>query len=50
MVLNTEQRIAKDHPLRRIKQTADTVLKHLSPAFDQIYSTVGLPWIPPERP
>jgi len=49
MVLNVEQRIAKDHPLRRIKQMADTVLKGLSPVFDRMYSTVGRPSIPPER-
>src|SRR5579885_284256 len=49
MVLNVEQRIAKDHPLRRIKQMADVVLKDLSPVFDRMYSTVGRPSIPPER-
>jgi transposase len=49
MVFNVEQRIAKDHPLRRIKQMADAVLKDLSPVFDQMYSSVGRPSIPPER-
>ena len=49
MVLNVEQRIAKDHPLRRIKQMADAVLQALSSVFDQMYSTVGRPSIPPER-
>jgi transposase len=49
MVLNVEQRIARDHPLRRIKQMADAVLKELSLVFDQIYSGVGRPSIPPER-
>src|SRR5262250_953092 len=49
MVLNVEQRIAKDHPLRRVKQLADAVLKDLSPVFDQMYSAVGRPSIPPER-
>jgi len=49
MVLNVEQRISKDHPLRRIKQMADTVLKGLSPVLDRMYSTVGRPSIPPER-
>lgn len=49
MVLNVEERIAKEHPLRRIKQMADAVLKDLSPVFDRMYSTVGRPSIPPER-
>jgi len=49
MVLNVEQRIAKEHPVRRIKQLADTVLKELSAVFDEMYSAVGRPSIPPER-
>lgn len=49
MVLNLEQRIAKEHPLRRIRQLADAVLKDLSSVFDQMYSAVGRPSIPPER-
>jgi transposase len=49
MVLNVEQRMAKGHPLRRIKHMADAVLKDLSPVFDQMYSAVGRPSIPPER-
>ena len=49
MVLNVEERVAKEHPLRRIKQMADGVLKDLSSVFDQMYSAVGRPSIPPER-
>ena len=49
MVLNAEQRIAKDHPLRRIKQLADAVLRERSPVFAEMYSAVGRPSIPPER-
>jgi len=49
MVVNAEQRIPKQHPLRRIKQLAEAVLKELSPLFDQMYSVVGRPSIPPER-
>src|SRR5260370_16467922 len=48
MVLNLEQRVAKDHPLRRIKQLAETVLQGLSPSFDRMYSATGRPSIPPE--
>src|SRR5467141_5060301 len=49
MVLNLEQRIPNDHPLRRIKQLAETVLRELSPSFDRMYSATGRPSIPPER-
>src|SRR5712671_7975846 len=49
MVLNLEQRVAKEHPLRRIKQLAETVLQGLSPSFDRMYSATGRPSIPPER-
>lgn len=47
--LSPEQRVPKDHPLRAIKQSADQVLKELSPTFRAMYSQVGRPSIPPER-
>lgn len=43
------QRVPKDHPIRRIKEMADKQLKHLSPVFDTMYSSVGRPSIPPEK-
>ena len=43
VVVNAERRIPEDHPLRRIKQLAEAVLKELSPLFDQRYSVVGRP-------
>src|SRR6202047_5528090 len=49
MVLNLEQRVPQDHPLRRIKQLAETVLQGLSPSFDRMYSATGRPTTPPER-
>jgi len=49
MVVNVEEQIAKEHPLRRIKHLADAGLKELSPIFDQMYSALGRPSIPPER-
>jgi len=49
MVFDLEQRIPQDHPLRRIKQLAETVLRELSPSFDRMYSATGRPSIPPER-
>ncbi len=49
VVINPEQRIAQDHPLRRIRALADGALRELSPVFDQMYSAVGWPSLPPER-
>lgn len=44
-----EERVPAAHPLRAIKQHADAALRELSPVFDQMYSEVGRPSIPPER-
>jgi transposase len=49
VVFDAEQRVPKEHPLRRIKQLADAALKELSSLFEQMYSAVGRPSIPPER-
>lgn len=45
---NTEERLAKDHPLRAIKRRADEVLKAMSRDFNAAYSAQGRPSIPPE--
>lgn len=44
-----DKRLPADHPLRRIKQNADGVLKALSPDFSSLYTRRGRPSIPPER-
>src|ERR1700740_1379990 len=49
MVMEPGDRIAKDHPLRRVKELADAALAQLSPLFDEMYSAIGRPSIPPER-
>ncbi len=49
VVIDPEKRVPKGHPIRRIKQLADAALRELSPVFDQMYSAVGRPSIPPER-
>jgi transposase len=48
-VVNLEQRVAPSHPLRRIKQVAESALERLSKTFDRMYSRLGRPSIPPER-
>src|SRR5881396_2096519 len=44
-----ERRIPSDHPLRPLRAMGDTILGELSPQFDQLYSKVGRPSIPPEH-
>ena len=41
-------RVPADHPLRRIKDMADAALAAMSPTFDEMYSQLGRPSIPPE--
>jgi transposase len=48
-LINLEERITEDHPLRAIKKITDQQLKRLSPLFNQMYSHTGRPSIPPER-
>src|SRR3989337_72061 len=47
--VSQEQRVPADHPLRRIRTMVDEVLERLSPRFDELYSKVGRPSMPPER-
>ena len=48
-IVSPEQRVPRDHPLRKIKAMADKELKRLSPVFSRMYSSTGRPSIPPER-
>ena len=45
---NAEQRIAADHPLRRIRAMTDVALRQLSPEFDRLYAAGGRPSIAQE--
>jgi transposase len=47
--LSPEQRVPPDHPLRAVRQIADTVLKQLSKLFSRMYAKVGRRSIPPEK-
>lgn len=47
--VDLEERVPLDHPLRTIKQLADTALAALSPQFDRMYAEGGRPSLPPER-
>src|SRR3989442_1407874 len=48
-LVQPEQRIPADHPIRRIKALADGELRQLSPIFERMYAERGRPSIPPER-
>src|ERR1700689_5492181 len=48
-LVNPEQRVPFNHPIRLIKALAEVALKELSPLLEQMYSEVGRPSIPPER-
>jgi len=48
-IVDLEDRVPADHPLRVVKRFADRALAELSPVFDQMYRAGGRPSIPPER-
>ena len=48
-IVDLEERVPRDHPLRRIKEVADAALARLSPEFDRMYARVGRASVPPER-
>ncbi len=47
--VSPEARVPATHPLRAVKTVADQVLKRLSGTFNDMYSHMGRPSIPPER-
>jgi len=47
--VSPEQPIPPDEPLRAIRQMVDTALRRRSPPFEQLYSRMGRPSIPPDQ-
>lgn len=47
-LINVEELIAADHPIRRIKAMCDEVLGRMGEHFEEIYAAEGRPSIPPE--
>jgi transposase len=47
--ITMEQRIAPDHPIRRIRALVDRALSRMDAEFDRLYSEMGRPSIAPER-
>ena len=48
-VVNWEDRIPADHPLRTVRRLVDPILRELSPQFEALYSRLGRPSVPPEQ-
>jgi transposase len=47
--VSLERRVAKNHPLRAIRQMADAALRELDGEFQRLYARCGRRSIPPER-
>jgi transposase len=43
------QRVPQDHPLRRVRVLADEAMQVLERRFEQMYSRLGRPSVPPEQ-
>ena len=48
-LVNIEEQVPADHPLREIKKLADAALKRMDRTFGRMYAKKGRPSIPPER-
>jgi len=46
--VSQEDRIPQDHPLRKLREMVDPILKSMSPRFAKLYAEAGRPSIPPE--
>jgi transposase len=47
--VSLEERVPQDHPLRRIRETVDEILRGMAKDFDSLYAKTGRPSVPPER-
>ena len=47
--LSPERRVSSDHPLRAIRIMTDRALAEMSALFDEMYSELGRPSIPPKK-
>ena len=48
-LVDLEERVPQDHPIRTIKIIAKETLERLPPKIDQMHSKVGRASVPPER-
>jgi len=47
--VSLEARIPANHPMRKVKELIDPILKKMSPQFDEMYAETGRSSIPPEH-
>jgi transposase len=47
--VSLEERVPQDHPLRRIREMVDEILRSMAKDFDGLYAKTGRPSVPPER-
>jgi transposase len=47
--VSLEDRVPQDHPLRRIREMVDEILRGMARDFDALYAKTGRPSVPPER-
>ena len=47
--VSLEDRVSQDHPLRRIREAVDQILRGMAKDFDGMYAKTGRPSVPPER-
>ena len=47
--ISPEHRVARSHPLRRVRQLVREVLEELSRSFGRLYASEGRPSVPPEQ-
>jgi transposase len=47
--VSLEERVPQDHPLRRIREIVDQILRAMAKEFDRLYAKTGRPSVPPER-
>jgi transposase len=49
LMINLEEKVPQDHPLRAIKRRCHAIFREMSPDFRAAYSRTGRPGVPPER-
>ena len=47
--VSLESRIPSSHPIRKVRKIVDLAIEEIELAFDDMYSSVGRPSIPPEQ-
>ncbi len=47
--VSLEERVPQDHPLRKVREMVDQILRAMAKDFDGMYAKTGRPSVPPER-